>query len=75
MKRTDQYFLFNTLNVRRSSITLKSLTGSYVDDCLNADTGEFEKSAEITVTKFDSNPMVYNNFGFQGTQVATIDKG
>lgn len=63
-----------SLYVKRTPTTLKCLGGTYVDDCLNASTEEVEKLAELTLTKFDSKPRVYNSSDYYGTEIATIDK-
>lgn len=49
--------------------------GTYVDDCLNTGTTRLEKLAEMTLSKFNSKPRIYDSFDFYGTQLATIEKG
>lgn len=48
------------------------VTGSYVDDALNAGTKGFQNLTEITLHKFESKPRTYDNFDFHGAKIETI---
>lgn len=65
----------SSLYVKRSSVTLKGLTGANVDDCLNDDTEELEKLTKQLLTKLDFKPRVDDNFDLHETRIATIEKG
>lgn len=43
------------------------ITGSYVDDALNAEDSQFGNRTEKTLPKFESKQRVYSIFKFYGT--------
>lgn len=61
--------------VRRNGDEIEGITGSYVDDCLNAGNADFEQTTEKTLQRFESKPRVYDDFDFFGTQIRTIAPG
>lgn len=51
---------------KRFSSFLEGMRVTYVDNCLNAVTSEFEKLMKQTLFNFDSMLRVYNRFDFYG---------
>lgn len=51
-KGIDAVPVYISLYVIRSPTTLEGFTGTYVDDCLNAGTEEFEQLTKLTLTEF-----------------------
>lgn len=50
---------------------ISGLTGTYVDDCLNAGDEAFQAHTELTLKHFESKPRTWDDFDFYGTQVNT----
>lgn len=49
------------------------ISGTYVDDSLNAGIAEFQKHTEQTLRKFESKPRVWDTFDFYGAKVNTTE--
>lgn len=57
------------LYIKRKYGKVIGVCGSYVDGSLNAGRDDFQKLTEKTLHMFESEPGLYNCFGFYGAQV------
>lgn len=65
----------SALYVKSKDDEVIGVTGSYVDDSLNAGRAKFVKMTDATLQKFESKERVFDTFDFYGAQVDTISDG
>lgn len=63
----------SSLYMKPGSNGLEGIAGNYVDDILNAGTETFQQETELTLSKFDTKPRVYDNLTFFGAQFKTVE--
>ena len=54
---------------------LLGLSGIYVDDAINCGPPQFLKEGEMTASKFESKPPVFDEFNFTGMYFKTTEDG
>lgn len=61
--------------VRGEGENIEGTSGPYVDNYLNAGNNSFKSSSEQTLSLFESEPHLYDNFDTFGSQIWTTEMG